>query len=416
MNSKKLVATGLSALMASTMLAGCSSSTTTSTATTGGEDEKITTTITVWGPQEDQSEDNGNWLQTQCEKFAEEHPNWDITFEYGVCSEADAGSTVSQDAEAAADVYMFANDQIGTLIDANAISELGGSTLEAIKANNSEAVVNSVTFDGGVYGVPFTGNTWYMFYDTRVFSEDDVKNMDTMFEKGTVAIAIDNGWYLGSFYAANGATFFGEDGQDEDAGIVLGDGATAVTDWLIDAVDSKKLVNDKDGSGLAGLADGTVNAIFTGSWNYQNVVDALGEENVGICALPTITIDGEEKQMMSFAGSKAIGVNPNTEYPEVAVALAAYLGGTSSQQDHYDLRSVLPTDSNVDVAGDALAEAQSDTMDRTSILQPSFSGMGDWWTPAENMGASILNKEITHSNSEKATADLEELVNKTAVE
>lgn len=415
MNSKKLVATGLSALMASTMLAGCSSSTTTSTAN-GGEDEKITTTITVWGPQEDQSSDNGEWLKTECEKFAEEHPNWDITFEYGVCSEADAGTTVSQDPEAAADVYMFANDQIGTLIDAGAISEFGGTTLETIKKNNSEAVVNSVTYDGGVYGVPFTGNTWYMFYDTRVFSADDVKNMDTMMEKGTVAIPVDNGWYLGAFYAANGATFFGADGQDEEAGIVLGDGATAVTDWLIDAVDSKKLVNDKDGSGLAGLADGTVNAMFTGSWDYQNVVEALGEENVGIAALPTITIDGEDKQMMSFAGSKAIGVNPNCEYPEVAVALAAYLGGTSAQQDHYDLRSVLPTDSNVDVAGDALAEAQADTMDRTSILQPSFSGMGNWWTPAETMGASILNGKTTHSNAEKATADFETSANQVAVE
>ena len=66
MNAKKLLAGALSIAL----LAGCSGGSTGgggSAAPSGGgdkpADEEIT--VTVWGPQEDQSEDNKKWLQTQ---------------------------------------------------------------------------------------------------------------------------------------------------------------------------------------------------------------------------------------------------------------------------------------------------------------------------------------------------------------
>jgi len=43
-------------------------------------EESITCDILVWSPAEDQSEQYGSWLQTQCEAFAAEHPDWTITF------------------------------------------------------------------------------------------------------------------------------------------------------------------------------------------------------------------------------------------------------------------------------------------------------------------------------------------------
>ena len=72
----------------------------------------------VWSPSNDQSKDSGEWLQTMCERFADEHPEWDITFVYGVADEASAAGQVSQDPEASADVFMFANDTLTTMTDA----------------------------------------------------------------------------------------------------------------------------------------------------------------------------------------------------------------------------------------------------------------------------------------------------------
>ena len=77
--------------------------------------------------------------------------------------------------------------------------------------------------------------------------------------------------------------------------------------------------NNEGSLGLAGLKDGSINAYFNGNWNYDKVKEALGEENVGVAALPTINIGGKDCQLKAFLGSKAIGVNPNCKNQEVAV-------------------------------------------------------------------------------------------------
>lgn len=388
--------------------------------TTAGEVETISAKLTVWSPSEDQAEDKGAWLQTMCEQFDELHPEWDIEFEYGVCAEGEAKATVTQDVEGAADVYMFANDNLTALIAANGIAKLGGETAEAVKNTNSAAIVDSVSVDGSIYGVPFTTNTWFMFYDKSVFSEDDIKNLDTMLEKGKVSFPITNSWYIASFYVANGCTLFGADGTDEVAGIdFAGDKATAVTEYLVNLASNPNFVSDSDGAGMSGLRDGSISAIFSGSWDAAAVEEALGE-NYGVAALPSITIDGEAKQMKSFAGSKAIGVNPTSEYPQIAVALASYLGSAEAQLSHYELRSVIPCNTELladeAISQDALVSAQNDTFDNTSIIQPFVSAMDLYWTPAENFGKAIVNGEVTLDNVAEKTEQLNTSMNTSVVE
>lgn len=386
-------------------------STTGSTASnSSNEEEAIEATLTVWGPQEDQAAESGNWLGTMCNKFAEAHPNWKLTFKYGVCPEGEAKTQVTKDPSAAADVYMLANDNIGDLVAAKAISKLGGSVVDTIKAQNSEVMVNTVTYEDGVYAVPFTANTWFMYYDKRVFSEDDVKSLETMLEKGKVSFPLSNSWYNVAFYAANGCTLFGGN-NDASAGIdYSGDKATAVTKYLVELVKNKNFSDDSNGSGIKGLKSGDVNAIFTGAWDYNNVAEALGAENVGVTQLPTAKIDGKEVQLKSFAGSKAIGVNPNTKNPQVAVALAAFLGSTEAQKEHYKTRNTIPTDksllSDPEVSSDAVAVAQGNTVANTSIMQPFVAGMSNYWSNAENMGKAILSGEVTLENAAEKTEAL----------
>ena len=81
-------------------------------------------------------------------------------------------------------------DNITTLTDAQAIAKFGGKYEKQIRENTSETLLNSVTLDGFLYGVPFTTNTWFMYYDKRVFPEKDIKSLEKMLEKEY----IDN-WY-----------------------------------------------------------------------------------------------------------------------------------------------------------------------------------------------------------------------------
>ena len=370
-----------------------------------GEAKKVN--LTVWAPQEDQPDKNG-WLPTMCQTFNDAHPEWDITFKYGVCSEGDAGKNITADPTGAADVYFFANDQLGALIQANAISRIGGSALEEIKKSNSTAMVESVsTSDGSVYGVPFSGNTWFMFYNKSIFTEEDIKSLDAMLDRAKVAIPLTNSWYTGAFYLANGCTLFGEDGRDGAAGIDFGGKAgIEATEYLVSVASHKNFVNDSEGAGLSGLLDGSVGAIFSGSWDARKIEEALGKD-CGAAPLPTVNIGGSERQLLSFAGSKAIGVNPSCKSPEVAVALASFLGSYEAQKEHYRMRNIIPTDIKLleadELKLDIFAQAQNETINKTSFLQPSIPEMAAYWVPVENMGKAIVNGEVTMANAKEKT-------------
>lgn len=377
-----------------------------------GKAEKIR--LMVWSPSEDQSKDSGEWLQTTCEDFAKLHPEWDITFVYGVADEATAATQVAQDPEASADVFMYANDTLTTMTDANALAKLGGKYREEIEKTNSEEVLSSLVKDSELYGVPFTTNTWFMYYDKSVFSEEDIKNLDTMLKKGAVAFPLTNSWYTPAFYIGNGCTLFG-DGTDESKGVDFsGKKAVSVTDYLVDLAANPNFKIDADGSGLAGLRDGSISAIFSGSWDANAVEEALGE-NMGAAALPSFTLNGEQKQMMSYAGSKAVGVNPYSKNMVAAVELAVYLGSAEAQMTHYELRNVIPCNTELladeKVANDPLVSAQNDTFNKTSILQPFVAKMNNCWVPVENMGKGIRNGSVTHENAAEQTEAMNEAMN-----
>ena len=427
---KKAISLLLVAAMTATMTAGCGDKQEAADNTTAGNDAAPSTeaaasddaateeeeawsgTLTVWSPQEDQ--DTG-WLQKECDAFNAAHPNWDVTFEYGVCAEGDAKATVTTDVEGSADVYMLANDNIPDLVAANALAELGGSYLDYVTSTNSDSITASVTYNDAVVAFPFTSNTWFMYYDKSVFSDEDIKSFDTMLEKGKVSFPLSNSWYIQAFYVGNGCTLFG-DGTDEAAGIDFdGDKAAAVTDYLVDLVANPNFINDADGAGIAGLRNGSVNAIFSGTWDAEAVKEALGD-NMGIAALPSFNLNGTDCQMKSFIGSKAIGVNPNAENQQVAMSLAAYLAGEKAQTAHYEMRNILPSNINISLADDPIATAVTNVMTDTSIMQPLCKEMGNYWSPAENMGKNIQSGEVTKANAAEKTEEMNTAMNTNVAE
>ena len=109
---KKLISMLVSAAMVSVLLAGCSSGSSDEPAADSGEKQNVS--LTLWGAEEDQA-----LLQNLIDSFKEEYAdvaNFDISL--GVESESTAKDTVLTDAEAAADVYAFASDQLPDLVKA----------------------------------------------------------------------------------------------------------------------------------------------------------------------------------------------------------------------------------------------------------------------------------------------------------
>lgn len=398
-NSKKILAIAASVAMLGS-LAACGNSGSSSSGSGSNEDVKLL----VWTPQEDQK---AGWIQDQEKAFEKAHPEYKITWTNKVVSEGDTGTTVKKDPAAAADVYLFANDQLGMLVEANAIGELSDSAAEQVKADNDEAMVQSVTNDGKLYGVPFTGNTWFMYYNKSKLSDADVKNFNTMMDKAKVSFSIDNSWYLPAFYYANGGTLYGPDGTDASGGAQFGgEQGAAVTKFLAENIAAGKIIDDVDGSGLAGLSNGSVDVIFSGTWDAENVKKALGD-NYAAAQLPTVTIDGKEQQMKSFAGSKAVAYNPNSKFQKVAAQFAAFLGSKEAQLAHYEKRGVVPTIKslldNDKVKNDIAAQAQAATIANTAVLQPTITEMSNFWDPTQAFGKALVQKDVTPDNAAEKT-------------
>ena len=410
-NMKKI----LSVTAAAAMLLGvsaCGSNNNGGTAAKGTQSIKLT----VWGPSEDQAKSD-SWLPTMEKQFAKAHPEYKITWKNAVVSEGDAGKTVKQDPSAAADVYMFANDQLGTLIDAQAIGEVSDDAKAQIKKQDDDAIIKSVTgTDGKIYGVPFTGNTYFMYYNKSKFSSDDIKSLDTMLQKGKVSYNLGNSWYLPAFYTGAGMTLFGKDAATAKDGIKMDSAAaTDVTKYLVDLVKNPNFVVDNDeGAGLAALQNGTVDAIFSGTWSASDVKKALGN-NYAAAQLPSFTTSGGSTyQMKAFYGSKAVGYNPNSKVPQAAAEFATYLGYSEAQKAHYTMRQIVPTDKSLasTYKNDPAAVAQNDTIANTSTLQPTIAQMGNFWDPCKNFGTAIVNGDVNSGNAQaKAQAWLDSYKN-----
>ena len=359
-------------------------------------------TLKVWAPQADQVDEN-SWLNVMLPKFEEAHPEYTITWDIGVCGEGDAAGIVKNDPAAAADIFLYANDQMGTLIEAGALAKLGGSYLEQVQNDVSATYLNTVTStDGKVYGFPVAPNTWFMYYNKALVGDADLTSMESILEKGIVAFELKNSWYLPAFFFAAGGTLFGETGTDAAAGVNFGGeiGVNA-TNAVLDLLANPNFKVDGDGFGNAGLKDGTVAAYFSGSWDYAGLYEALGE-NLGAVAAPTVMMNGAPAQLKAYAGSKAVGVNPNAANPKAAMQFAAFLASADSQLVRFQLRNITPAVTalaeNEAVAASIVAAAESATMANTSVAQPTIAEMNPVWGPVGTFGTNLADGTVTAEN------------------
>jgi len=369
--------------------------------------------LKVWGPQEEQE-----LLKQMTESFAKAHPEYNITFEFGVVSEGDAATELTKDPAAAADVFAFASDQTARLVEAGLLYPITYN-VDEVKAANSAASIQAATVNGQMYGYPFTPNSWFMYYDKSKFTEDEVKSLETMMAKDlgegvkNFSIDINNGWYLSAFYFAAGCTLFGEDGKDPTVMTFNNENGVAVTKYLIDLVKNPKFLEEDQSNMIAAFASGTLGACCSGTWNAQAIQEALGE-NYAATKLPTIRINGKDLQLSNFADFKLIGVNSQTQYPVPAMQLAEWLANEENQKLRFEVRSIAPT--NLKLAEDPVVKANPavaalSLQTTFSTLQSSISQMGNYWAPAEAFGNELINGTITYDNvQEKLDAFVESVL------
>lgn len=376
----------------------------TGTEDTTAEVEVQDVTLKVWATEEEQEV-----LVTNCEAFAKAHPEYNITFEYGVMGNDAVCDELKKDLDVAADVFVFPSAAIPELTAAGILYPI---TLDAdtIKEINGEGAITACSKDGYLYGVPQTPNSWFMYYNKSIFTEDEVKNLDTMLAKDlgdgvkNFSTKISDSWYMSAFFYALGGTLYGADGLDPLECSWNDANGMKVGKYLIDLSKNPKYLENLDGVGDSLFKEGKLGAITSGTWSATDYQAALGD-NYGAIKLPTITVEGTEYQLSNFADFKAFGVKSSTAYPQAAQQLAAWLGNEQSQLASYEALATSPTvkslASNEAVAAN-LAVTALLTQSNYSTPQPATPQLSEYWTPAIAFGTGIVNGDITEANLQES--------------
>lgn len=402
---KKFLAAALAGVMTMSLLTGCGDKTAEENGNAqNGEVQEIS--LKVWCPQ---NQVDTGIMEEQQKAFEAAHPEYKITWTTEVVGEDKCQESVLKDVGAAADVFMYASDQVNSLVEAGAIARLGGETETYVKENTAASVVDTVTVDGALYGIPFTHNTFFMYYDKSILGEEDITSLEKIMARETADNVYNfyfesaGGWKLGAFYYGAGLNVFGPSGNDLAAGVDWNnETGVAVTNYLIDLINNPKCAYDGEISVSELVADHRLGAWFDGAWNYDLYKKALGDD-LGMAVIPTFNVEGTEYQLKGFYGSKAIGVNAKSQNMAAAVKFAAFLGNEENQTLRYEKSAQIPANIKAGeseaVKADPLATVIVNEVNNASVAQPSSSVFSaKYWTYANTIPTEIRSGDITKDN------------------
>ena len=414
MKFKKIPAVVL-AVVTAAGLAACSGS-------SSGADDAVG--IRVWGAEDDQA-----LLSELIAGFEAQYPDVDFDIQLGVESESTAKDTILTDVEAAADVFAFASDQIYDLVNAGALADLQnyeeaferypGRTLDEIKAANSESSVAAATVNDTFYAFPMAGdNSYFLYYDSSVISEEDARSWDTILEAAQTAgkkagMVFSSGWYNAAFfYGAGFMTDLNPDGttaMDWNGTSPEGYTGVQVVQSMLDIAGHPAFMSIADGDTANQIASGNLCAIVSGSWDAQAAQTAFGD-GYAAARLPDFTIDGTSVPMKSAFGYKFIGVNEYSENIGWAVLLAEYLTNEESQIRRFEARQIGPTNLRA-VATD---EVQANYAIAAVIAQSEYSVIqkagGKYWDPVQSFGEIIAQGALDRNDPAAIQTSLDALV------
>ena len=413
MEFKKFGAIALSAAMGITALTGCGSeagtaANTTNTAnTTNNNDttqpaatETQDVTLKIWVPEEEVE-----ITDQMVKNFDEAHAEFNITYEIAVVGIDEAPQALETDAYTAADIFYTPSGGVGDLAGKGLLLPIT-KDIDQLKADLPESAINAVTVDGLTYAVPFSPNTFFMYYNKDLFTEEEVKSLDVMMAKDlgdgmwNFSTQLTNSWYAEMFFLGNGCTLFGADGQNAADCSFNDANGFAAGEYMIDLAANSKYLEDADGVGGSAFKEGKLGAVTSGAWSAPEFREALGDK-VGAVALPTANIGGKDVQLSNFVDFKTITVKSNTQYPLAAQQLAVYMASSESCLTRYEKQGDVPVLLSLAESDAVKADFVASALGSQAAFatnQPSIPQMGDYWDPMKALGVGIYNKEVTRDN------------------
>lgn len=355
--------------------------------------------LTVWAPY-----GAVDTFTQQCEDFVDKYSEYNLRIRVVEMGEGDATASILNDPYYAADVFGFVCDQLDRLDNADVILPVDKKLVADVTNRNVASSVSAATINNKLLAYPETAdNGYFLYYDKRYVSDNDAKTLEGILaacRRANKDFIMDagNGYYACMFPFTGGLRIEGFEGYyndiqkfnnyDEDE-VVATMRAFALLFHEYDDV----FVSTSVSRIPAGFASSpsTVAAGIDGSWDAKTIKNILGK-NFGVVKLPTINVNGENKQLISMHGFKLIGVNAVTMYPDAAQLLADYLSGEKCQLER--AKSLAWGPSNTNAANSDLVQsdpAMKAALEQSLYSVPQVNIAYTFWDPMGNLGTNLCD-------------------------
>lgn len=350
-----------------------------------------------------------DFTKEQIEAFKAANPEYaDMNVTVEPVGEGDAANNLITDVAGGADVFAFAQDQLGRLVAAGALLELDPTIAEAVAAENDAGSVAAATLGDQMYAYPLTSdNGYFLYYDKSVVT--DPTDLDKILADCEAAgknfyMEINSGWYQPAFFFGAGCTLT-YDMNNEGVFTAMNcdyasENGLKAFKSLIKLASSPIFVNGSSASTAT-----NVGAIVDGTWDAEAVREMLGD-NYAATKLPMV--DGY--QLGGFGGFKLMGIKPQEDEAKLAAcdALAYFLASGDVQKARYEAVQWGPSNLEAQAMDDVKNnEALSALAEQLTYCIGQGNYPADYWTQATALGDSIIAGDYAGKTDEELMAVLQ---------
>jgi len=367
--------------------------------------EDGTITLVVWestnGPDE--------FIRQAGKIYEQSHPKIKIKFVNVELGDAVGQIALDGPAGVGPDVFAAPHDKLGNLA-------IGGHVLATknpseVKEKALGACSTALTYDGVMYGYPVSAETYALFYNKKLISENEVPktwenltdwtinfNQNNPEKRGFVMV-VGNSYYTIIFTTASGNRLFGESGTDKEHSNINSEKSIKGMKFFqnlrkaldIPAADLDTAIAD------AAFQSGNAAMHITGLWN----VVAFEKAGLDFGVAPLPALPGDDKPSASFSGTRAMFVSAYSDFPEEANDFARFLMSDEMQILRFNLTGAVPS-VNVKVDSPYLTGFMKQL--DYAFPMPSIPEMNLYWNAMDNASKNIWNgadvkKELDACNS-----------------
>lgn len=359
-------------------------------------------TLKVWT-----SESSVSLVKQQVESFKALYPNKTFKkIEVVANGPYDSAILLINNPQSAADVMMVPSDQFDKLRTDGVMSPV--KFTNEVKNRDCDFAVKAATYNNTLYAYPeSTDNGYYLVYDRNVVTATDAKTLEATLAACKRAgkqfvMDTDNGFYSCIFAFTGGAVIDGFEADGETQKFKNYSEDEAVQTLMAFA----KLINDYKGTFISsdpalitsGFQNKTLGAGIDGTWNVKADKAALGS-SFGAAKLPTITVNGNKKQIVPMQGLKYEIVNPNTKFPAAAHMLAYYLTDEECQNQNAQQLSYGPSNKALQksavVTGDSVMNVMTQ---QAEFAVPQVNIQGTFWQAMGTLGSQMYKNSAKYAD------------------